>query len=121
MRHSARHAGFALGLAMGLLATGCGGGSSEWEGGIHARMGWSEGGGLRVVEVPPGGPAAEAGLAVGDVIVSIDGVALGDRSVREVVDMLRGPVGTSAELEVRRDGDRRIVSVDRAPYAEPDD
>ena len=51
------------------LALGCGLGPV---GGIHARMGYSEESGLRVIDVPEG-PAQDAGLRVGDYILAIDG------------------------------------------------
>lgn len=100
-------------LWFGLALAACGSGS--WEGGIHARMGWSESGGLRVIEVPEG-PAREAGLEVDDVIVAIDGVPIDDLPQREVVAMLRGPVGTLVQLTVRRGDEEIDLELDRAPY-----
>jgi len=42
-----------------------------------------------VVAVAPGSPAARAGLMVGDVVVSIDGVPVDDREALEVLDRQR--------------------------------
>jgi carboxyl-terminal processing protease len=107
--------GSRLALASALLAmlVACGG---EWKGGIHARMAWSEVGGLRVLEVPEGGPAWTAGLRAGDRIVSVDGVAVSGRPQAEVVEALRGDVGTTVELEVQRDGEPQTIRIERAPY-----
>ncbi len=60
-------------------------------------------GGALVNEVVPGGPAAHAGIRMGDVIVGIEGT-----SVRESRDLmrqvLRRPVGASMRLDVIRGG-----------------
>ena len=84
-------------------------------GGIHARMGYSESGGLRVVEVPEG-PASQAGLREGDRIVSIDGDPVRSMVLEDVVERLRGPIGSEVELEVVRDGELVTLLVARAPY-----
>jgi C-terminal processing protease CtpA/Prc len=97
-----------------LLGAGCGAGS--WDGGIHARMGWSADEGLRVIEVPEG-PAREAGLEVEDRILAIDGVPIADMGRDEVVARLRGPVGSRVELTVRRGDEELDIGLDRAPYA----
>lgn len=107
------HATLAWAAIAVAAATGCG--ASQWEGGIHARMGWSDDRGLRVVEVPEG-PARDAGLAVDDVVLLIDGVEIDGLPRDEVVAQLRGEVGTSVELVVERDGASRRVTIVRAPY-----
>lgn len=90
-------------------------GPPTWAGGIHALLGWSERA-VRVTDVPATGPAARAGLRVGDVIVAIDGKPLAGRSSREVQRLLTGEVGSTVELEIERDGKLERVRVERAPY-----
>jgi C-terminal processing protease CtpA/Prc len=107
-----------LGPVLLVLAAAC---APDWHGGIHARMGWNESTGLRVVEVPPDGPAARAGLEVGDRITSIAGEPIDGMPMRAVVERLRGPVGSEVELGILRQGERRTIRVERAPYAEDDD
>jgi carboxyl-terminal processing protease len=85
-------------------------------GGIHAEMAYSEAGGLRVVEIPSDGPAAAAGLHVGDRIASIDGERVGNLSLQEIVERLRGPVGTHVEIEVIREGEWHVFEIAREPY-----
>jgi C-terminal processing protease CtpA/Prc len=59
-------------------------------------------GGARVLHVSPGGPAEEAGLQTGDVIVALDGkaVAGGEGAGRAVVEKIRG-VKPDEKVKVR--------------------
>ena len=106
-------------LALVALATalGCaGGGRGQPIGGIHARLGYSEGGGLRVVDTPAGGGAALAGLRRDDVILAINGEQVRTMPYPEIVERLRGPVGSSVELEVFRQGEVMTFVVLRQAY-----
>jgi len=70
-------------------------------------------GGARVREVSPGGPAAEAGIHVGDLIVAVNGTDLKDAEpARQVVHILRD-VKPDAKVGVRvlRDGRTRDFTV----------
>lgn len=70
--------------------------------------------GVQVVSVSPGGPAAEAGVLAGDVIVAIDGRTVGQG--RDLTSRMREvEPGQKVALGVRRDGkEREIVIVARA-------
>lgn len=74
--------------------------------------------GARVLRVSPGGPAEEAGLRDGDVIVSLDGksIAGGDNAGRAVVEHMRG-VKPDQKLKVRvlRDGKNKDFVVVARP------
>jgi len=84
----------ALVLGCALLA-GCGGGGrGQPTGGIHAKLGYSEGGGLRVLEVPAGGGADLAGIRPNDVIIGINGTSVRELDYQTIVEKLRGPVGS---------------------------
>ena len=65
-------------------------------------------GGIVVSTVMPGAPAATAGLQMGDVILSLDGVPLRARTDREVMaftKLLRDtPVGKDVVIKLLRDG-----------------
>jgi serine protease Do len=67
--------------------------------------------GVVIEEVQPDGPAAQARLAQGDVIVGVDGQAVKERSVlRNTIAMIRP--GTLVALDiVHRDGSRSAVKV----------
>jgi C-terminal peptidase prc len=67
------------------------------------------------VSVTPGGPAREAGLQNGDVIVRVDGTdANSVRSPAQIMKLLAGPAGSTVALTVRRDHREREFLVRRA-------
>lgn len=70
--------------------------------GIGCRIGRQDAG-IVLSAVFPEGPAARGGLRSGDVIERIDGVATTALEVDDVVERIRGDVGTTMVLEVRRD------------------
>ena len=108
----------ACGLLLLNAALACGGGGgSEPTGGIHAKLGYSEGGGLRVVQVPPGGAADVSGLQVDDVIIAINGTPTRELDYPTIVERLRGPVGSTVQLEVFRSGEVRTLAVTRQAYS----
>lgn len=70
--------------------------------------------GARVLRVSPGGPAAEAGIAAGDVITSIDGQSLRglDRGGRALVERMRDVrPEQKLKLAVERDGKSRSIEL----------
>jgi carboxyl-terminal processing protease len=71
--------------------------------GIGIDLGIEDG---RVVVVAPidGSPAARAGILAGDVILAVDGVAVGADDLEFMVGRMRGPAGTRVELDLRRKG-----------------
>jgi len=93
------------------LHLGCAG-----PGGIHARMAYSEEGGVRVIDVPPGSAAEQGGLKVGDRIATIEGTSVTSLSYQEVVEQLRGRSGSNVELEVSRDGELVPLTIEREEY-----
>jgi predicted metalloprotease with PDZ domain len=70
--------------------------------------------GARVREVSPGGPAAEAGIRVGDVIVAVNGTEVkgGENPARQVMRLMRGVKPDSkVSVRVQRDGSARDFTV----------
>jgi carboxyl-terminal processing protease len=56
--------------------------------------------GVEVTEAIPDTPAARADIRPGSVLLSIDGERLSHHSLNEVVDLLRGPIGSTVELDL---------------------
>ena len=69
--------------------------------------------GLMVVAVQPGGPAEEAGVQVGDVIIQVDGESAQDRTVSEISAMIKGEEGTVVSITVLRSGEGITMSMTR--------
>lgn len=57
--------------------------------------------GMRVMSVVEGAPAWEAGLEVGDVVVSVDGEPVGGMDSEGFVDAMTGAEGTDVRFEIR--------------------
>jgi S1-C subfamily serine protease len=73
--------------------------------------------GARVLSVSPGGPAAEAGVRAGDVIVAVNGTEVkGDDASRQVVKIIRDlKPDTKLNLRVSRDGRTHDLTVTARP------
>jgi len=79
--------------------------------------------GLDVVQVTAGGPALEAGMQVGDVIVGVEGQSIQGKSTDSVKNQIKGAEGTKVRLTVLRNGSqieltvtRRQIQTDVATY-----
>lgn len=69
--------------------------------------------GLMVIAVQPGGPAEEAGVQVGDVIIQVDGESAQDRTVSEISTMIKGEEGAVVSITVLRSGEGITMSMTR--------
>jgi carboxyl-terminal processing protease len=76
-------------------------------------------GGLRIVEIYDGSPAKRAKLALGDVIVGVNGQSLRDKSSDAAVALIQGHIGTDVKLTVSRNGKRRDVTLQRDTISVP--
>ena len=77
--------------------------------------------GLRVASVFPRSPAAEAGIAPGDTIVSAEGESLAGVSSTEATKKIKGPEGTEVTIGVRdgESGRLRKLTLTRAEVTLP--
>ena len=74
--------------------------------GIEVTM---EAGVVKVISPIDDTPASRAGIKAGDYIVKIENTQVQGKSLNEAVDLMRGPVGSSIELTVRRRGERKAL------------
>jgi carboxyl-terminal processing protease len=64
-------------------------------------------------------PADRAGITTDDVLVGVDGKSVRGDDVSEVVEKVKGPVGTEVELSVLRDGKKRTYDLRRTEIDSP--
>ena len=82
--------------------------SGEFGGlGIEVSM---EAGVVKVISPIDDTPASKAGIKAGDYIVKINDTQVQGKSLSEAVDLMRGPVGSSIELTVRRRGEKKALT-----------
>ena len=72
-------------------------------------------GAVKVEEVASGGAAYEAGIKVGDLFIKVDGEDVTSLGVQELSQKVRGPVDTTVELVLRRNGEDITITVKRRP------
>ena len=75
-------------------------------GGLGIEIGM-EAGVVKVISPIDGTPAEKAGIKAGDYIVQIGDEQVQGKSLMEAVKLMRGPVGTSIDLTVRRKGTKK--------------
>ncbi|MDC3104222.1 S41 family peptidase [Candidatus Pelagibacter bacterium] len=75
-------------------------------GGLGIEIGM-EAGVVKVIAPIDDTPAALAGIKAGDYIVKIGGEQVQGKSLMEAVKMMRGPVGTSIKLTIRRKNNKK--------------
>lgn len=75
--------------------------------------------GEEVATVTPGGPAEEAGLQVGDVIIAVEGERVTDLGAEETKNRVRGKEGTYVELTVLRGEEQLELRVERRSIVTP--
>ena len=77
-------------------------------GGLGIEIGM-ESGVVKVISPIDDTPAANAGIKAGDYIVRIDGKQVQGKSLTEAVELMRGPVGSSIKLTVRRKNKKKAI------------
>ncbi len=73
-------------------------------GGIGAELGTNASGTIVVISPLSGTPAAQAGLKPEDAIVGVDGSSTQTMTVDDVVNIVRGPIGSTVTLSILRTG-----------------
>jgi carboxyl-terminal processing protease len=77
-------------------------------GGLGIEVGM-ESGVVKVISPIDSSPASKAGIKAGDYIVKINSIQVQGKSLTEAVEIMRGPVGTSIEITVRRKGVKKAL------------
>ena len=85
--------------------------SGEFEG-IGAYVEEAPEGGVYIIRVFDGGPADNAGLQSGDVVIAVDGKDVTQQTLRESLLLIRGPAGTDVTLTILRHDDQSGQTVD---------
>lgn len=75
--------------------------------------------GFDVIQVNEGGPADEAGMLAGDVIIEIEGQSAAGMSTAGARDLVRGKEGTQVALGIRRGDETLNMTVTRATVETP--
>ncbi|MDA7576675.1 S41 family peptidase [Candidatus Pelagibacter sp.] len=78
-------------------------------GGLGIEVGM-EAGVVKVISPIDDTPASKAGIKAGDYIVKINDTQVQGKSLSEAVDLMRGPVGSSIDLTVRRRGVKKALT-----------
>ena len=72
-----------------------------------------DGSGVEVQKVEPNGPAMDAGIRPGDVIVGVEGQNVAGMTTAELRNLVRGKEGTFVVLTINRAGETFDLSVER--------
>lgn len=75
--------------------------------------------GFLILQVTAGGPAEEAGILPGDIMVEIQGQSAEGMDGDGARDLVRGPEGTTVEITVLRDGEKLPLTVERRHIETP--
>ena len=78
-------------------------------GGLGIEVGM-ESGVVKVISPIDDTPASRAGIKAGDYIVKIQDIQVQGKSLSEAVELMRGPVGSSIELTIRRRGVKKALT-----------
>lgn len=66
-----------------------------------------------IMSVTKGGPAEEAGVLAGDLLVAVDGALISEIGTNEATNRIRGLEGTTVALTVERAGEQLTMTVER--------
>lgn len=72
-----------------------------------------DGEGIDIVQVTPGGPAEEAGIQAGDVLIAVNAEPVDGLDITGVSNKVKGEEGTTVELTMRRSGRELTFTVER--------
>ena len=75
--------------------------------------------GVKVTQVTAGGPAEEAGVQPGDIIIRVGETGCGQMELTEISKLIKGKEGTTVALTVLRNEQEKTVTVERRQIQTP--
>ena len=69
--------------------------------------------GFLVTKVNAGGPADQAGMLPGDIVVAVDGIDIRDMDIDETGTLVKGEENTTVDITVERSGEALTLTVTR--------
>lgn len=78
-----------------------------------------ENGGIKVMQVTAGGPAEEAGIQAGDIIVKVDGQSILEIDLDDSKKLIQGEENTTVKITVLRGDAEQTVEVTRRAIRKP--
>lgn len=66
-----------------------------------------------IVSVIKGSPAEKSGILAGDIIKEVDGKTVTDLTGEELINLIKGPAGSTVNLKINRDGVTKSFSITR--------
>ena len=72
-----------------------------------------------VIRTLDGDPAQAAGVHAGDVIIAVNDQSVVGKDAQSVVDMIRGEIGTTVKIAVRRGNETKTFSITREQITNP--
>ena len=69
--------------------------------------------GFLILNVQPGGSAYDAGILTGDIIISAQGQSAKGITVSDLKNLIRGPEGTTVDVEILREGETVLFQLER--------
>lgn len=72
-----------------------------------------ENGGIRIEAVTPGGPAEEAGILEGDILLEVEGTPVSELGTEGTRELVRGAEGTPVQLRFRRGTEEFSIEIER--------
>jgi carboxyl-terminal processing protease len=66
-------------------------------------------GGMRIISPLPNSPAEASGLQAGDIIIEVGGENITEKSLDEIISLVRGPAGTIVRLGIQREGEAELL------------
>lgn len=75
--------------------------------------------GYDILKVNEGGPAEQAGIVAGDILIAVEGCSVAEMDTDETRDLVRGKENTQVQITVLRNGQERTVAVTRMKVDTP--